>query len=191
MTLVEGAVERPPEFLRREAPQEQGDAVLVELLLETHRVTGIMDQTGAQRRLVDLLNIAGGPVLTVRDATVESLADPNERPRRCQVLQVRRQSVLLALPVTAAAPRGGGLETVEKRPAAATILLPGIEVTGQIHLPPGADPGSVPLLGRRDFLPVTDAVVTQSAFTIVRWEQPLVVVNLDRAVLYVPGLAKS
>ncbi|MDO8614086.1 MAG: hypothetical protein Q7R32_14885, partial [Dehalococcoidia bacterium] len=76
----------------------------------------------------------------------------------------------------------------EKRPTAATILLPGIEVTGQIHLPPGADPGSVPLLGRRDFLPVTDAVVTQSAFTIVRWEQPLVVVNLDRAVIYAPAL---
>ena len=191
MTLAEGSIERPPEFLRREAPREQGDAVLVELLLETHRVTGIVDQTGAQRRLVDLLNIAGGPVLTVRDASVESLADPNEQPRRCQVLRVRRQSVLLAVPVTTAAFPCGRLEAVEKLPTAATILLPGIEVTGQIHLPPGADPGSVPLLGRRDFLPVTDAVVTQSAFTIVRWEQPLVVVNLDRAVLYAPGLAGS
>jgi hypothetical protein len=188
VTLAEGAVERPPEFLRREAPQEQGDAVLVELLLETHRVTGIVDQTGAQRRLVDLLNTADGPVLTVRDASVESVADPNEQPRRCPVLQVRRQSILVAVPVRGLTPSGRGLEAVEKRPTAATILLPGIEVTGQIHLPPGADPGSVPLLGRRDFLPVTDAVVTQSAFTIVRWEQPLVVVNLDRAVIYAPAL---
>ena len=189
--MAKGAVERPPEFLRRKVAREQGDAVLVELLLETHRVTGIMDQTGAQRRLVDLLNIASGPVLTVRDASVESLADPTEQPRRCQVLQVRRQSVLVAVPVTVAAPRGGALEAVEKRPTAATILLPGIEVTGQIYLAPGAEPGAVPLLGRRDFLPVTDAVVTQSVQTIVRWEQPLVVVNLERAVLYAPGLAGS
>ena len=144
--------------------------------------------TGVPEDLVDLLNTTEAPMLTVRDAAVESLADPNEQPRRCQVLQVRRQSVLLALPVTAAAPPGGGLEAVEKRPTAATILLPGIEVTGQIHLPPGADPGSVPLLDRSDFLPVTDAVVTQSAFTIVRWEQPLVVVNLDRALVYAPAL---
>ncbi|MDP2674355.1 MAG: hypothetical protein Q8Q00_05550 [Dehalococcoidia bacterium] len=190
--MAKRAVERPPEFLRRDARQEKGDAAaLVELLLETHRVTGTVDQTGPQRRLVDLLNTTEGPMLTMRDATVVSLADPNEQPLRCQVLQVRRQSVLVAVPATVAAPRGGGLEAVKKRPAAATILLPGIEVTGQIYLPPGADPGAVPLLGRRDFLPVTDAVVTQSVHTIVRWEQPLVVVNLDRAVLYAPGLVKS
>ena len=186
--MAEGRIERPPEFLRREAPQEPGDAILAELILETHRVTGIVDQTGAQRRLVDLLNTADGPVLTVRDATVESLTNPNQQPRRCPVLQIRRQSVLLAVPVKTAAPPGGGLEAVKKQPTAATILLPGIEVTGQIHLPPGADPGSVPLLGRRDFLPVTDAVVIQAAFANVRWEQPLVVVNLDRAVLYAPAL---
>jgi len=119
--LAEGTIERPPEFLRREAPQEPGDAVLAELFLETHHVSGIVGQADTQRRLVDLLNTA--------------------------------------------------------------------EVTGQIHLPSGADPGSVPLLGRRDFLPVTGAVVTQAAFANVRWEQPLVVVNLDRAVLFVPGLA--
>ena len=185
--MAEGAVERPPEFLRRDAPQEHGDAVLAELFLETHRVTGIVDQTGAHRRLVDLLNTADGPVLTVRDASVERLADPNEQPRRCLVLQIRRQCVLLAVPVKTAAPPGGGLEAVKKQPTAATILLPGIEVTGQIHLPPGADPGSVPLLGRRDFLPVTDAVVTQSAYAVVRWEQPLAVVNLDRALVYAPA----
>ena len=33
-----------------------------------------------------------------------------------------------------------------------------------------------------------DAVVTQSAFAIARWEQPLVVVNLEREILYAPAL---
>ncbi|MDP2675969.1 MAG: hypothetical protein Q8Q00_13890 [Dehalococcoidia bacterium] len=186
--MTERAIERLPEFLRREAPQERGNVVLAELFLETHRVTGIVDQTGAHRRLVDLLNAADGPVLTVRDASVESLADPSEQPRRYQVLQVRRQSVLLALPLSAAAPPDHAPEAVEKRPTTASLLLPGMEVTGQIYLPPGADPGSVPILARHDFLPVTDAMVTQTALSIVRWEQPLVVVNLDRAILYAPAL---
>ncbi len=187
--MFKGAIERPPEFLRRNAPQERGEVVLADLYLETHRVTGVVGRPGIYRRLVDLLN-ATDAVLTVRDAIVESLVDPSEEPRRRHVLQVRRQSVLLAVPVMAGSPPSGGLEAVKKQPIAATILLPGIEVTGQIHLPPGTDPGSVPLLGRRDFLPVTDAVVTQSGFTIVRWEQPVVVVNLDRTVLYAPGLSE-
>ena len=33
-----------------------------------------------------------------------------------------------------------------------------------------------------------DAVVTQSAFAIARWEQLLVVVNLEREILYAPAL---
>ena len=185
--MADGAIERLPDFQRSDAPQEHGDAVLAELLLETHRVTGVVGQAGAHPRLVDLLNNTDA-VLTVRDATVRSLADPNEQPRRCRAIQVRRQAVLLALPLSAAAPPGRGPEAVEKRPTTATLLLPGIEVTGQIYLPPGADPGSVHLLGRHDFLPVTDAVVTQSASAIVRWEQPLVVVNLDRALVYAPAL---
>jgi len=185
--LADGAVERLPDLLRRDAPQEPGDAVLVELFLEMHRVSGLVSSAGTQRRLVDLLNVADA-VLTLRDATVRSFVDPNEPPRSSQAIQVRRQAILLAVPLSAAAPPDRGPEVVEKRPTTATLLLPGMDVTGQIYLPPAADPVSVPLLGRHDFLPVTDAVVTQSAFAIVRWEEPLVVVNLDRAILYAPAL---
>ena len=42
--------------------------------------------------------------------------------------------------------------------------------------------------GRRDFLPVTEAVVTRSAGGLQRWEQPLVAVNLDRASLFAVAL---
>ena len=185
--MAEGAIEQLPEFRRRDAPREPGDAVLAELFLETHHVSGIVGQAGTHRRLVDLLN-ALDAVLTVCDATVESFTDPNEQPRRCQVLQVRRQSILLAVPVSGLTPSGRGLEAVEKRPTTATLLLPGMEVTGQIYLPPGADPGTISLLGRHNFLPVTEAVVTQSACAVVRWEQPLEVVNLDRALVYAPAL---
>jgi hypothetical protein len=187
VTLADGAVEGLPDFLRRDAPQEHGDTTLAELFLETHRVSGIVGQAGAHRRLVDLLNVADA-VLTLRDATVRSLNDPDDPPRRCQAIQVRRQAILLAVPLSAAAPVDHESEVVEKRPITATLLLAGMDVTGRIYLPPGADPSSVPILGRHDFLPVTDAVVTRSAAGAVRWEQPLVVVNLDRAILYAPAL---
>jgi len=186
VTLAEGAIERLPDSLHRDAPQDHGDAVLAELLLESHRVTGVVEQASGHRRLVDFLNNTDA-VLTLRDAAVQSVADPNGQPRRCPVLQVRRQSILLAVPVRGLTPSGGGLEVVEKRPTLASILLPGIEVTGQIYLPPGADPGTVSLLGRHDFLPVTEAAVTQSAYAIVRWETPLVLVNLERALVYAPA----
>ena len=186
--MADGAIEQLPDFLRQDALQESGDTVLVELFLETHRVSGLVGQPGAHRRLVDLLNVADA-VLTLRDATVRSFADPNEPPRNCQVIQVRRQAILLAMPLSAAAQPDRGPEVVEKRPATASLLLPGMDVTGQIYLPPGADPVSMAMLGRHDFLPVTDAIVTQIAHSIVRWETPLVVVNLERAILSAAVLA--
>jgi hypothetical protein len=48
-----------------------------------------------------------------------------------------------------------------------------------------------PEFPRREAPQEPGAVVTQAAFANVRWEQPLVVVNLHRAVLYAPGLVKS
>jgi len=186
--LNNGAVQRPPDFLRREKGDDQDQIARAELFLDAHRVIGIIEQSGPPRRLVDILNAADGPVAVVRDAVVESLASPGEEPQRFGILHVKREAILLAIPVSASAPAPGGLEAVEKRPAAATLVLPGLEVSGQVYLPPGADPSAVRLLGKGGFLPVTHAEVTQVAFGGFRRREPLVVVNLGRAQLYAPAL---
>ena len=185
--MADGAVQPPPDFLSRGRGNAEDEVARAELLLEAHRVSGVIVQSGPPRRLVDVLNAIDGPVAMVRDAVVESLADPEQAPHRFGVLHVRREAILLGIPFSAGAPAPGGLEVVEKRRAAVSLVLPGLEVTGHVYLAPQADPGSARLLGRRDFLPVTEAEVTQFTFALNRWRQPLVVVNLKRVLLYAPA----
>lgn len=130
-----------------------------------------------------------GPSLLLRDAIVESLIDLGDEPQRHPLLHVRRSDVLVAVPVTHTPRSQGELEQVEKRPAAATLTLPGLVVTGHVYVPRGVDPASAPLIGKTGFLPVTHAEITQVAAGLYRWQQPLVVVNLERLVLYAPAPA--
>ncbi len=73
-----------------------------------------------------------------------------------------------------------------KKPVPATLMLPGLDVTGRVYLPPEVDPTAVRMLGKDSFLPVTDAEVTQITHAGGSRRKPLVVVNLGRALLYAP-----
>ena len=185
--MQEAVLEPPPEFLRQEQPTEQTNFSRVELLLETHRVTGRLDRQGAPRRLVDVLNTIDTATVVLRDVSVEKLAEPEMAPLSFGIAHVKCEAILLAIPDPEASPPSGGLETVPKSASRATLLLPGLEVSGSVHFAPTVDPRSVPLLGRRDFLPVTDAEIAQVAFAFRRWREPLVVVNLARALVYAPA----
>jgi hypothetical protein len=186
-TLTDAASQQAPDFLRRDATEDAHEPARAELLLETHRVTGSIEHSSSARRLVDILNAIDGPIAVVRDAAAESLANPSDGPHHFKLLHVKRQAILLAVPQSDGSPPPDSVEAVEKQPAAATLILPSLEITGHVHLPPEADPGAVRLLGRRDFLPVTEAEVTETAFGFHRWRRPLVVVNLARALLYAPA----
>jgi hypothetical protein len=195
------SAEAPPDFLRKDAAEGPLDT-RVELFLESHHLIGNLVDSGnlidsgkprpdgrqPRRRLVDMLG-KNGPSLVLRDASVESLIDLGEESRSYPLLHVQRSDVLIAVPVTGTPRSQGELEQVEKRPAAATLTLPGLMVTGHVYLARGADPASVPLIGKTDFLPVTHAEVTQVAAGLYRWQQPLVIVNLERLVLYAPAPA--
>jgi len=172
-----------PEVLRQDAGESPGGPARVELLLETHRVIGIIDQPGPPRRLVDVLNAIDGPVAVVRDGLVENLAHLNGEAQRFGLLQVNREAILLAIPVSNGPPPPRSREVVEKRPVVATLVLPGLQITGHVYLPPQADSGTLRLLGRDGFLPVTDAEVTQVAFGLCQRREPLVVVNLSTTIL--------
>ncbi len=159
--------------------------VRAELWLETHRLTCIIDQSGQPRRLVDTLNAIDGPFVVLRDATVGSLAYPDEGERRFQLLHLKREAILLAIPLTNLPPPPGA-EVMAKKPVPATLTLPGLEVTGHVYLPPEVDPTAVRILNKDSFLPVTDAEVTQITHAGGSRREPLVVVNLGRALLYAP-----
>ena len=186
--MTDPTIERPPELLRQDDGPQQGHLVRAELLLETHRVTGAFEQSGPPKRLVDTLNAIDGPTAVLRDAIVESLANHGEDQLRFDLLQLKRDAILVAIPATDI-PHSPGAEIIEKKPVLATFMLPGLEVTGHAYLPQAADPAAMPMLGRESFLPVKDAHLTQVAHGGGRRQEPLVVVNLGRVLLYAPDLS--
>ncbi len=116
---------------------------------------------------------------------MESLTNPDEGVRRYHLLHLKREAILLAIPLTSL-PRSPGAEVMAKKPVPATLMLPGLEVTGHVYLPLEVDPTTVRMLSKDNLLPVTNAEVTQITHAGVSRREPLVVVNLGRALLYAP-----
>lgn len=81
------------------------------------------------------------------------------------------------------------MEAVAKAPFAATIVLPGYDVSGNVYLLPDADPGKAPMLANRHFIPVTDATIT-TAGSSSSWSERIMVVNLARSLFYTPRTGK-
>ena len=155
----------------------------VELFLDSHCVAGELRYPGPPRRLVDILNAVESAIIALYNGELEGRFHVDEAPRRFPVIHVRRDAILLAVPRGGPAPRFSPFEAVAKVPVHATIVLPGFEVTGNVHLPPNADLTLASLLASGRFIPLTDAtiVAAQQGRT---WRGPIVVANLARAQVY-------
>ncbi len=102
--MTDRGVQPAPDFLRRDAGESESISARAELFLETYRVSGTIVQPGVNRRLVDVLNTIDGPLVLLKDATLES-GDASGQPRlRVDHLHVRRDAILIAVPASAAAP---------------------------------------------------------------------------------------
>lgn len=167
-----------------EAPSS---GAIAELVLDSHRLVGEVQYGGAPRRLVDVLNATDGVFVVLRNGVVDELHGSKEEPRHFQVMHVQLNAILFALPRTGPARMAASFEVVAKVPVLATIVLPGFEITGKVYLAPDANAAQVPLLASRHFIPLTDTtIVTVGNRGKVRHE-PIVVVNLTRALVYTPG----
>lgn len=158
----------------------------VELVLDTFRVSGQLSYLGGPRRLVDILNNAGEAFVLMRDASVDDPLRDDDTPRHFDVVQVHLNTVLFAMPHGNAIQTKDPLETVRKVPVAATIALPGFEITGSVHLLPELAPESAQMLGARHYIPMTDARIVSAFTKETIWRPEVVVVNLARAVLFAP-----
>jgi len=165
-------------------PQLTG--VAVELVMDSYRIIGELRSQGGPRRLVDILNAVDASFILVHDGRLDDPLVEDDEPRAFEVVQLHLNTLLFAVPRGTLADVGNPVEAVRKVPVPATIALPGFEVTGNIHLLPEADPKRTALMGSRHFVPMTDATVI-AAFNRNRvWREPIVVVNLARAVLFAP-----
>ncbi len=169
---------------------EQSAGVLVEFVTESCLVSGRVEISGAPRRLVDIMNSIEGKLAIVHEGTV---ADPwveDSEARSFEIAQVPLDDILFALPRGDIPQQGSTFETVAKVPVPGTLLLPGLEISGDFYLlPDGRRTHNAIIAMTRGFAPVTDATVVSTRGAGKVWREPIVVVNLLRGFLYVPKLA--
>lgn len=157
----------------------------VELILDNYRVIGDIKQPGVPRRLVDLMNNTDVEFFVVRQGEIDDPFTDTDVPKGLASIEIHRESILFAFPRGGDAPEhGDAFETVKKVPVGCTVILPGFEVSGDVHFIPDVKPEDVPMLQNRHFIAVTDARIHASGGRAVTWEEPVAVVNVARAMIF-------
>jgi hypothetical protein len=156
----------------------------LEIVMDSHRVIGNI-RTGAPRRLIDILNALTDEFFIIHNAYVDDpFDDADVPPRRFDILQVRRKAVLFAIPRNGFDPVDAEFEKVAKDYVPSTIVLPGFEVRGDLHVLHGSDPAHVPLPTHRHFIAVSEAVVRCSHGRPMTWREKVIFVNVERNLLF-------
>lgn len=146
-------------------------------------------------RLSDFLNTSHDEFITVFEATVDQLFEPvGHVPWRMQFVQIRRDSIVFAVPVDPLAGR-------EKSPAVAALAVEKDQhrvklgafpfaIDGTIHVAPGVQIRYHIDEPHLQFMPVTDAAVTYIPNRLSDFRAPVVLLNRDNLqVLMVAGAA--
>jgi hypothetical protein len=175
----EPAVETPEQL---DVPALQ--VVPLELIIDSHRITAEIHHLGAPRRLVDYLNAVDGPRITLHNGTIGG--DEVGPAGRFAIAQIYRNAILVAIPRGNTTFTARSLEVVPKRPVPAVLVVPGYDVAGNIYMVPQVNPSDTPLIGNHHFVPMTEARITPAGAPELAWEEPLLAVNMARALLYAP-----
>ncbi len=157
-----------------------------EIIVDDYRICGELAVTGGPRRLVDILNAIDG-IVTVRDATLDYPLRSGASSIEAPITHIHLQTVLFAIPHGADVRHEDPFEKVNKVPIPCTIVLPGFEISGNIHMVAEVDPTESQLLTTLHFVPLTDAKVVSLTNPQVTWEADVLVVNLTRSVVYAPN----
>jgi len=162
----------------------------VEFIMASHRVSGELRYGGPPRRVVDMLNAIDTGYIMIYDGVVDNAARPGEGARTFDAAQVRRDAIMLAIPRSDATLTDGSFESVKKLPIQATYVVPGYDISGNMHLVAEADPVTTPILSTRHFVPITDATVTP-AHDGASFKEEIVIVNLACALFYAPHISSD
>src|SRR5438093_4220571 len=112
-----------PDFLS--ASSEQLSLIESELLLDGRWVTGEIRYFGVTRRLVDILNALDSGYLTLHKGT---LRDRSGSSLEFDLMQIARNSILLAYAHHGSASRIHPGEVIKKHPQLVTVIMPGCQV---------------------------------------------------------------
>lgn len=170
--------EAPPQY---EAPRSTG--VEVEIVMESFRVSGQLFAPGVPRRLVDILNSNDLAYFTMTAGTLDDPFDTSTETRTFDVIQLDRGGILFAIP-RGEVHKPDPFEVVRKKQLLSTVVLPGFRLSGNLYLMPEADPMLIPIVSDHHFVPFTDVTVTAEKGRSQAWHEPLLIVNMGRALFF-------
>jgi hypothetical protein len=102
------------------------------------------------------------------------------------VAHVHLKAILFAIPHGDKVRHEDPFEKVNKVPVPCAIVVPGFEITGNIYMVAEVDSRESHILTTLHYVPLTDAHVVSLDNPSHRWEADVLVVNLQRAVVYAP-----
>lgn len=170
--------EAPAQF---EPPRAIG--VRVEIVMESFRVSGDLFAPGVPRRLVDLLNSNDLAYFTMTSGVLDDPFNPEAEARSFDVIQLDRSGILFAIP-RGEVHKPDPFEVVRKKTVPSTVVLPGYQAFGNLYLMPEADPALIPIVADHHFVPFTDVTVTAEKGRSQVWREPLLIINMARALFF-------
>ena len=163
------------------APRSTG--VPVEIVMESYRVTGELFAPGVPRRLVDILNSSDLSYFVMHTGTLDDPFNPATEGVHFDVIQLDRSGIFFAIP-RGEVRKPDPFEVVRKKRVPSTVVLPGFRLTGDLHLMPEADPALIPIVSDHHYIPFTDCTIVADQGRAQAWQEPLVIVNMNRALFY-------
>jgi len=165
----------------------QAGSRAIEILVEDYRVRGELVATGGPRRLVDILN-AAEDIVSVRDARLDYPLSEEAEATCVPLAHVHLNTILFAVPHGPDVLFEEPFQKVDKIPVECTIVVPGFQISANIHMLRDADPGESHLLTTLHFVALTDARVFSLERPSISWHADVIVANLKRAVVYAPNV---
>lgn len=162
---------------------DSGSTLIVEAVLATMRIRGLLKNVPANRRLVD--------VLSSQDAVVELHSAEVRRHAAAEAqkfpsLLVRKDDLIYAIPretaeqVRTRALSRTGMVTPIGRRAPVTVMTSGYVLSGTATLPPGMNPARLEIAMLPHFFALAGASVTDDDGSVT--EEEVIVVNRGQVV---------
>lgn len=180
---AEPFTETPMEPPKAQWEEPRFTGVSVEIVMDSYRVNGELFAPGVPRRLVDIMNSSDIAYYVMHTGTLDDPFNPDIAPKSFDLIQLDRAGILFAIP-RGDVHKPDPFEVVRKKRVPSTVVLPGFELTGDLHLMPDADPKLVPIISDHHFVPFTDVTVRADNGQTQVWNEPLLIVNMTRAVFY-------
>jgi len=192
-TLGAPGPEEGDDWLEREGAELGGLAIGVDVFGNGFQISGQI-RTGQFDRLSDWINVQSG-FIQVRDALLVHLGqtDGPDLEQRRGLLWVRLDQVILVAERSRGQSSGRGAFVVPKRRRKVSVITPGYDLQGSIHVHADGSMAQLLELPEPHFLPITDLTVRWLSNSTLVARFPFALINRSQlvTVLALPAVDKA